>query len=189
VINRLILLGPPGAGKGTQAARLAANLNAAHISTGEILRTAVAKGTELGNQASNYMDRGELVPDQLILDLVRERLSSLANSNSWILDGFPRNKQQAIELDALLADLQQSDQVLAINLEVPDSVLVTRLLSRGRSDDTEEVIKNRLEVYRQQTAPLISFYKSRGQLLGVDGTPEVETITITIHNLIVEKAS
>jgi adenylate kinase len=175
-VVRLIFLGPPGAGKGTQAQTLAQAWKIPHISTGDILRSAVAQKTELGQKAQSYMDRGELVPDQLILDLVRERLIQPDASTGWILDGFPRTVVQASFLDVLLQEMGQSCNAV-INFEVPDGILVERLLGRGRKDDTEDVIRHRLVVYHQQTAPLIDFYRDRDLLLSVDGNQSVEAVT------------
>lgn len=186
-MTRLILLGPPGAGKGTQAKILADVCQIPHISTGDILRNAKAQGTELGKKAQAYMDRGELVPDELILDLIRERLSQPDAQAGWILDGFPRNVTQAAFLDTLLQELNQTyDRV--VNLEVPDNILVERMLGRGRkegrADDTEQVIGQRLQVYRQQTAPLIDFYSKRQHLLSVDGDRSLEEVTASLKQLV-----
>jgi adenylate kinase len=182
-VTRLIFLGPPGAGKGTQAQALADVCGIPHISTGEILRNNVAQQTDLGLKASSYMERGELVPDQLILDMVRDRLSQPDASSGWILDGFPRNVNQAIFLDKLLQEMGQSYDCV-VNLEVPDEILVNRLLSRGRQDDNEAVIRHRLEVYREQTAPLIDFYRSRQQLLSLDGNQPIESVTVDLKNIV-----
>lgn len=180
---RLIFLGPPGAGKGTQAQTLAQSQCIPHISTGDILRAAVAQKTELGQKAQGYMDSGALVPDQLILEMVQERLGQDDVQAGWILDGFPRTVTQAIFLDELLQDMQQAyDRV--INIDAPDEVLVARLLGRGRKDDAEEVIRNRLAVYRQQTAPLIDFYGERNQLVYVNGDQPVEAVTAAIQHTI-----
>jgi adenylate kinase len=177
-VARFIFLGPPGAGKGTQASTLAQTCHIPHISTGDMLRTAVAQETEVGLKAKSYMDKGELVPDALILDLVRDRLSSDDSQAGWILDGFPRNVNQANFLDTLLDEIEQAcDHV--VNLEVPDEVLIQRLLNRGmnRSDDTEEVIRHRLQVYRDQTAPLIDFYRDRQKLVSIDGDQSIDAIS------------
>ncbi|WNZ22309.1 adenylate kinase [Leptolyngbya sp. NK1-12] len=172
---RLIFLGPPGAGKGTQAQSLAQAHHIPHISTGDILRNAVTQQTELGKKAQSYMDRGELVPDQLILDLVEERLNQSDAASGWILDGFPRTITQATFLDQLLSQIHQNCDYV-VNFEVPDEILVARLLGRGRKDDTEEVIRHRLEVYRQQTAPLIDFYRERQQLVSIDGDQTIDQV-------------
>jgi adenylate kinase len=182
-VARLIFLGPPGAGKGTQADTLAHLCNIPHISTGDILRGAVAQQTDLGIKAQSYMDQGELVPDQLILDLVRDRLGQRDIEKGWILDGFPRNVNQAVFLDKLLQEIEQTCDCV-VNLEVPDDVLVARLLSRGRKDDSEEVIRNRLQVYREQTAPLIDFYSDRQQLISVDGNRSVEHVNVDLQQII-----
>ncbi|MBD2119741.1 adenylate kinase [Trichocoleus sp. FACHB-262] len=174
-MTRLIFLGPPGAGKGTQAQVLANLLNIPHISTGDILRDNVARQSDLGLKAQSYMDQGELVPDQLILDMIQARLSQEDTATGWILDGFPRNVAQAGFLDELLTKINSSyDRV--ISLEVPDEVLVERLLKRLRKDDTEEVIRHRLAVYHAQTAPLISFYRDRQQLVSVNGNQPMEAV-------------
>lgn len=182
-MTRLIFLGPPGAGKGTQAKVLAESCEIPHISTGDILREAKTKGTPLGLQAKDYMDRGELVPDSLILDLIRDRLKESDAQNGWILDGFPRNVEQAQFLDELLQDMNQSyDRV--VNFDVPDPVLVTRMLGRGRTDDNEETIRRRLEVYRQQTAPLIDFYQQRDSLVSVDGDRSMEEVSTALDEVV-----
>ena len=182
-MKRLIFLGPPGAGKGTQASVVAQSSSIAHISTGDILRAAVKAQTELGRQADAYMSRGDLVPDELVLGLVRERLQQSDAQKGWILDGFPRNAEQAEALDILLAEIRQSPDS-AVNFDVPDEVLVQRLLSRGRKDDTEAVIRHRLDIYREKTAPLIDFYQSRQKLLSVNGDAEVEAVTQHLTALI-----
>ncbi len=180
---RVIFLGPPGAGKGTQAAVLSEGFDVPHISTGDILRSAVAAKTELGQKAASYMDAGELVPDDLILDLIRGRLNQKDASKGWILDGFPRNVSQADFLDKLLADIEQPCECV-LNLEVPDDILVTRLLARGRNDDTEAVIRNRLEVYRQQTEPLIEFYRNRQQLVSINGHKPMDAVASDLKRIL-----
>lgn len=179
---RLIFLGPPGAGKGTQSKILADSHSIPHISTGEILREAVTGQTPLGMKAQRYMERGELVPDQLVVDLIQERLDKPDTQSGWILDGFPRNVIQAQILDFILSKLSH-DYDRVINLDVPDETLVARLLSRGRKDDNEEVIRRRLEVYRDQTAPLISYYESREKLVTVNGNQSMEAVSSALNNL------
>ncbi len=178
--TRLIFLGPPGAGKGTQAKKLSDLCGVPHIATGDILRAAVAHQTELGKKAQFYMDAGELVPDDLILGLIRERLTAEDTANGWILDGFPRNVDQAAFLDELLLAINQPFECV-VNLDVPDEVIISRLIQRGqqegRSDDTEATIRHRLEVYRQLTEPLIDFYRKRQKLVSVDGNQPVEVVT------------
>lgn len=154
-----------------------------HISTGEILRASVAGQTTLGVKAKEYMDRGELVPDQLVIDLIRERLAESDAKTGWILDGYPRNVTQADSLAKLVTELGQTlDQV--VNLDVPDEVLVERLLSRGRKDDNEEVIRRRLEVYREQTAPLIEYYEARQSLTTIDGNRSMEEVTMVLKEIV-----
>ena len=185
--TRLIFLGPPGAGKGTQAKFIADFCHIPHISTGEILRKAKAAGTNLGKKAQSYMDKGELVPDELIFDLIRERLGEDDTKSGWILDGFPRNVNQASFLDKLLGEINQNyDHVL--NIDVPDTIVVDRILGRakieGRVDDTEEVISNRLQVYRDQTAPLIDYYTERSKLVSIDGDRSLEEVTNSLKQIV-----
>jgi adenylate kinase len=179
----LIFLGPPGSGKGTQAEGIAADFQIPHISTGEILREAIAQQTLLGQKAQSYMDRGELVPDHLLLDLIEARLAQPDAAKGWILDGFPRNTAQAEFLESLLVQLGQSS-VKVLSLEVPDEAIVTRLLARGRADDNETTIRRRLEVYREQTAPVIDFYEQRGKLATVDGNLCPEAVARSLKALV-----
>ncbi|MGA9377745.1 MAG: adenylate kinase [Phormidium sp.] len=175
-MKRFIFLGPPGAGKGTQAQKLSALCNIPHISTGEILRNEVVQGTPLGVQAKSYQEKGELVPDKLIDDMVRLKLSEPDTQSGWILDGFPRTVIQAKFFDELLEKIHQKCDFV-IDLEVPDEVIVTRLLARGRQDDTEEILRRRLEVYREQTAPLIDYYREREILVSIEGNHSMEDVT------------
>jgi adenylate kinase len=179
--QRLLFLGPPGAGKGTQAQRLADSHGLLHLSTGELLRAEVQAGSDLGREAKEVMERGELVSDALVLAIVRSRLQPPAGG--WLLDGFPRNLSQAEALDGLLAELGQSIELVVL-MELDDAVLLQRLLARGRSDDNEAVIRNRLEVYRAQTAPLIEHYRGMGLLLAVDASGTVEEIGERIEALL-----
>ena len=179
----LIFLGPPGAGKGTQAAIIAEKFEIPHISTGEMLREAIAHQTSLGKKAQSYVDKGELVPDELLLDLIRDRLLQADAQKGWILDGFPRNLNQAKFLDNLLVEIAQTCDCV-LNLQVTDDLLVTRLLSRGRKDDNEETIRRRLLVYQEQTAPLISYYQDKGNLQTVDGNPNPEEVTQALAKVI-----
>lgn len=181
---KLVFLGPPGAGKGTQASLIADFYKVPHISTGDILRSNVAERSPLGIKAKDYMDKGDLVPDQLILDMVKERLENPNAQNGWILDGFPRTVTQAEEFfkkyESEGEEAKSSSYFHVINLQVPDDVLVARLLSRKREDDQEETIRNRLQVYYQQTQPLIEFYQAREQLIIIDGNNPIETVTNAI---------
>ena len=176
---RLVLLGPPGSGKGTQAALLKERLGVAHISTGELLRAAVAAQTELGKIAKATMDAGELVSDELVLQLLEDRLNQADVAKGYILDGYPRNTAQAEALDELLTRLHQRiDHALA--LIVDEEQIVQRLAQRaseqGRSDDSEEVVRHRLRVYEEQTAPVASYYDNQGLLTKIDGMGSVEAI-------------
>ena len=169
---RLVLLGPPGGGKGTQGARLAERLGAEHISTGDLLRDEVARDTPLGREVAGYMGSGDLVPDDLIIDVLMPHLLS----GDSILDGFPRTVEQAKALEDRNVGI---DAVISLTVRAPE--LKRRLLARaaaeGRSDDTPEVIENRLKVYDEQTAPVIDFYRERGLLTEVRGEQPIERIT------------
>ena len=182
-MTKLIFLGPPGAGKGTQSQVVAESLGIPHISTGDILRSAIANETPLGVKAKSYVDNGDLVPDELILDLIKERLSQSDAQEGWILDGFPRNVPQADFLANLLSDLNQACTAV-INLDVADEVVTSRLLSRGRKDDSEETIKNRLVVYRQQTAPLIDYYQKHNLLKNVNGNRQLNEVSEEIQAIV-----
>jgi adenylate kinase len=183
--QRLLFLGPPGAGKGTQAQQLAARHGLLHLSTGDLLRAEVAAGSALGQEAAAVMARGELVSDALVLAIVRSRLEQQgsAGGSGWLLDGFPRNVAQADALAALLEELGQQIELVVL-MELNDGVLIQRLLSRGRADDNEDVIRHRLEVYRQQTAPLISYYREAGLLQAVQANGTVDQIAERIKALL-----
>ena len=180
--NRLLFLGPPGAGKGTQAERLCGAHGMKHLSTGDLLRAEVAGGSELGQEAEAVMNRGELGSDALVLAIVESQMKALT-TDGWLLDGFPRTVPQAEALEPLLQELEQPIQAVVL-LELDDAVLIERLLARGRADDNEAVIRNRLEVYRDKTAPLISFYRDKGLLLSVPAQGTVEEITERIVNIL-----
>ena len=180
--NRLLFLGPPGAGKGTQAARLCDANSMKHLSTGDLLRSEVAAGSDLGKEAEAVMNRGELVSDALVLAIVESQMKALT-TDGWLLDGFPRTVPQAEALEPLLAELQQPIQAVVL-LELDDAVLIERLLARGRADDNETVIRNRLEVYREKTAPLIRFYSDKGLLVSVPAQGTVEEITKRIESVL-----
>ncbi|EAW38755.1 adenylate kinase [Lyngbya sp. PCC 8106] len=190
---QVIFLGPPGSGKGTQSARLSEFLAVPHISTGDILRTHVAQQTDLGQKAKAFMDQGDLVPDQLILSMVQDRLDQPDAQKGWILDGFPRNVTQATFVEDLVKQQQvekgsenaDSKSLNTINLEVPDEVLIERLLARGRADDSEETIRHRLQVYHEQTEPLIEYYRDRNQLSIVNGNLPLDQVTAALKNAIV----
>lgn len=182
---RLILLGPPGAGKGTQATRLALELNAPHISTGVILREAAAAGTELGNQAKKIMDEGHLVGDDVMLGIIRDRLAEDDCANGYILDGFPRTIPQARALDELLAERTAPPVVIA-NLELDEDELRRRIAGRRsedqRSDDAEETMLNRFTVYQEQTRPLLDYYG--GRVSAVDGKGGIDDVFERLSDLL-----
>ncbi|MEW6496013.1 MAG: adenylate kinase [Cyanobacteriota bacterium] len=182
-MTRLVFLGPPGAGKGTQAKLLAELLSIPHISTGDILRSAIAQNTPLGQKAQSYVTKGELVPDELLLDLIRDRLQQPDAQKGWILDGFPRNVNQASFLEQLLQELHQQVDY-AVNLEVPDEVLISRLLERGRQDDNQDIIRRRLEIYHHETTPLIGFYDERSSLKAINGDRSMADVTESLKHLV-----
>ncbi|KAA9131605.1 adenylate kinase [Marinihelvus fidelis] len=176
---RIVLLGAPGSGKGTQAALLKDHFEIPHISTGDLLRQAVANQTPLGQQAKAIMDRGELVPDDVMLNLIEERLAEADVAPGFILDGYPRNLAQAEALEALLGKLDQPIEE-AVMIEVSEDRVVERIAKRateeGRSDDTEEVVRNRMRVYDEQTAPVAGFYEERSLLTRVLGEGSIEEV-------------
>ena len=179
--QRLLFLGPPGAGKGTQAQLFCNRQKIDHLSTGDLLRDEVSAGSELGKKAAEIMNKGELVSDQLVLSIVESRLSGL--SKGWLLDGFPRNLSQANALKKLLAKLNQPLQAVCL-IQIEDEFLIERLLSRGRPDDNKDVIRNRLEVYRTKTAPLIEYYKNQGILKVIEGNAEIDVVSSCINDAI-----
>lgn len=176
---RLVLLGAPGSGKGTQATRLKEALQVPHISTGDLLRAAVAANTPLGQQARAVMERGELVSDQIVLGMLEERLGQGDVGNGFILDGYPRNLSQANALDALLSRIGQPVD-LAVQLDVGTELLIQRLAGRaqeeGRADDNPESVRNRLRVYTDQTAPVIDYYRGKDKLVCVFGVGSMEEV-------------
>ncbi|HEU0196271.1 MAG TPA: adenylate kinase [Nevskiaceae bacterium] len=177
---RIVLLGAPGSGKGTQGKNLAQAFGIPKISTGDALRAAVAAGTELGRQAKPLMESGKLVPDALVYGIVQERFSHDDCKQGYILDGFPRNHAQAVELDQMLIRLGQPGLEKAVHLKVDDEEIVHRLSQRaieeGRSDDTPEVIRKRIGVYNAETRPLLDYYRTQGKLVNVDGVGQLEAV-------------
>lgn len=213
---KIIMLGAPGAGKGTQAKRIAQAYGIPHISTGDILRSNIKEGTELGKKAKTYMDKGLLVPDELVVDLVVDRVGKEDAKNGYVLDGFPRTIPQAEALDNALTAIGESMDY-AIDVDVPDENIVNRMGGRRacvscgstyhlvyaptkkegicdscgselilRDDDKPETVKNRLTVYHEQTQPLIEYYKSKGILKSVDGTKDMEDVFADIREILGE---
>ena len=180
---RLVLLGAPGSGKGTQATRLREHLQVPHISTGELLRAAVAAGSALGLQAKAVMEAGNLVSDDIVLGMLEERFLKPDTGNGFILDGYPRNLAQARALDALLDRIGQPADV-AVQLDVATELLVDRLSGRakleGRADDSPDAVRKRLAVYSEQTAPVVDFYRNQGKLACVQGEGGMDEVFVRI---------
>jgi adenylate kinase len=183
--NRLVLVGPPGAGKGTQAARLSEELGIPHISTGDLFRAHIAQETELGRQVKEYLDSGQLVPDEVTNAMVRERLASPETAEGFLLDGFPRNVEQAEELAKMLSEADQELDAV-VELKVDEEELVQRLLARGRNDDTEDVIRRRQQVYRDETAPLLEYYADR--LVTIDGQGDIAEVTARVLDALKQRS-
>lgn len=172
---KIVLLGAPGSGKGTQSEKLVAEYGVPQVSTGDLLRNAVAQETELGLEAKKAMDAGELVSDDIVVGMIRDRLQQPDAENGFILDGFPRSQAQAVVLDELLAELGRPLQRV-VHLQVDQEEIVQRLMARGRADDNEEIIRNRMEVFQQQTQPLVRYYEDQGLLAEVEGVGELDDI-------------
>ncbi|PJZ69130.1 adenylate kinase [Leptospira perolatii] len=183
-MKTIIFMGPPGAGKGTQAKILCDSLQIPQVSTGDILREAVKNGTQMGLEAKRYMDAGDLVPDSVVIGIIKDRIAEPDCKSGFLLDGFPRTVQQAEALDDLLKSTGKEIKK-AINLEVPDNELLQRLLKRaeieGRSDDNEATIKSRLETYNKKTLPLLDYYSAKGKLSRVNGVGNLEQVTKLIE--------
>jgi adenylate kinase len=180
---RVVLMGPPGAGKGTQASVVSARLGVPHVSTGDIFRANVAGGTPLGVEAKKYMDAGDYVPDSVTNDMVRDRLAQPDAAAGFLLDGYPRTVAQVEELDGMLAAASTSiDHVVELTVDTDEVVarLVKRAAEQGRSDDTEDVIRRRQEIYAEQTAPLTAVYAEHGLLVQVDGMGDVDDVTARV---------
>lgn len=171
---RLVLVGPPGAGKGTQAAVLSEQLDVPHISTGDLFRANIGNATPLGQKAKSYLDTGDLVPDEVTNEMVRDRLSDEDAAKGFLLDGYPRTTTQAEVLAEMLRE-RGTELTAVLQFDVPEEELVTRMLARGRADDTEDIIRRRLAVYRSETEPLLEFYSDR--IVKIDAVGSIEEIT------------
>ncbi|MGB3238596.1 MAG: adenylate kinase [Geitlerinemataceae cyanobacterium] len=172
---RLVILGGPGSGKGTQGKQLCHELGIPWISTGDIFRAAIAQSSELGIKAAPYVEQGELVPDSVAIELIRERLVQSDTENGWLLDGYPRTAFQAEELDFLLDDLGKRLN-WAIWLDVPEPILIDRSLGRSRQDDRPDIIRRRIELFHERTIPIMEYYEPRGRLLKIDGNQPAEAV-------------
>ena len=175
--KHLLFLGPPGAGKGTQAALLSEANSYLHLSTGELLRKEIDLGTQLGKQVKNIINKGELVNDELVLEIVKKNLER--DNNGWILDGYPRNLSQVRSLNDVLVNINQPLEIV-FYLDIPDEILIKRLLMRGRKDDNKETIITRLKIYKETTEPLIKYYKKLSLLEYINANGDLKTISADI---------
>jgi adenylate kinase len=184
----LVILGPPGAGKGTQGKRIAASEEVPHINTGDMFRAECAAGTELGERVQSILDSGDLVPDDVTIEVVRARLGQDDTMNGFVLDGFPRTQPQAEALDRVLAELDRGELSAVLDFELADEIAVQRLLGRaeveGRSDDTPDKIQHRLDVYHEQTEPLIEHFRARGLLVPIDAEQSIENVFAQVQQVL-----
>lgn len=185
---RIVFIGPPGAGKGTQAARLSRKLGIPHLSTGELLREAVDANTEIGARAAQYMAAGQLVPDGLAQQILLHRITQSNCGDGFLLDGFPRTRSQAESLDAHL-DARDEPLELAVEIQASDAEVIARLSKRGRQDDRQDVIKKRLQVYAEQTRPLVEYYGQRKILRAVDGVGDPDEVHAKIAAIVQQAQS
>ena len=179
---RIVLFGPPGCGKGTQATFISESLSIPHLSTGDMLRSAVSSGSEIGLKAKKIMESGGLVSDKIVFSIVKERIEKNDCENGFILDGFPRTLNQAEKLDLLLSDNYKLDCVLRI--KVDEKEIIKRLIVRAREDDKPDIIKNRFKTYNSETQPLIPFYEERNILFNINGMQEIEKVSEDIKKVI-----
>ncbi len=182
----VVFIGPPGAGKGTQAQRLIELLNIPHVSTGDMLRQAISQGSELGKRAADFMQAGELVPDELVLRIIGQCLDDPKMAHGCLFDGFPRNVEQAQALDELMQK-RQTPVDLVLELQVDSDELIRRMLARKRPDDTPETIAQRLEVYKNQTAPVLKYYAERGLLATIEGSGTPDDVFERIRRCVAER--
>ena len=184
----VVILGPPGAGKGTQGKLIAASEEIPHINTGDMFRAECAAGTELGEEVKTILDKGDLVPDELTIEVVRARLDQDDTTNGFILDGFPRTLAQAEALDRVLAEIDRGELSAVLDFELPDEIAVERLLGRaaveGRSDDLPDLIRHRLDVYHEKTEPLVEYYRTRGLLVPIHADRSVEEVFSEVQQVL-----
>jgi adenylate kinase len=184
----IVILGPPGAGKGTQGKLIAAEAGIPHINTGDMFRAECAAGTELGEKVNTILDDGDLVPDDITIEVVRARLAQDDTADGFILDGFPRTLAQAEALDRVLAELDGGELSAVLDFEIPDEIAVQRLLGRaaveGRSDDLPDLIRHRLDVYHEKTEPLVEYYRTRGLLVPIHADRSVEEVFSEVQQVL-----